>query len=116
MQVTITVVGGAADGLQVRLQQFPATLGREGDPALPIADRWASRHHCELFEQAGCLFIRDLASKHGTYVNGAHVDERGLDVGDRVMVGLTLFTIDDIVATSLIDADVMVDHESSVGA
>ena len=32
------------------------------------------------------------------------------------MVGLTLFTIDDIVATSLIDADVMVDHESSVGA
>ena len=32
------------------------------------------------------------------------------------MVGLTLFTIDDIGATSLIDADVLFDRESSVGA
>lgn len=109
------MVGGPADGLHVRLRQFPLTLGREGDPAVPVGDRWASRHHCELFAQEGQLFIRDLASKHGTYVNGALIDERALEVGDRVVVGLSAFAIDEI-ASEFGEVESPQQRASGVGA
>ena len=116
MQVHVSVIGGAPDGLEVEFQRLPVTLGREGDPRLPIADRWASRHHCELFEQTGQLFIRDLASKHGTYVNGACIDQCELEVGDRVMVGLTVFAVSEIRLEESAADFPLVDRGSSVSA
>ena len=115
MQVKVAVVGGAADGLELSLERFPLTLGREGDAALPISDRWASRHHCQLFERDGELHVRDLASKHGTIVNDAQVDECPLREGDRLMVGLTALVIRKIESCPD-DSDVLVDRESGVGA
>ena len=96
MLVKVAVLGGAADGLEVTLNHFPVTLGREGNPAVPIRDRWASRHHCQLFERAGELYVRDLASKHGTIVNSSPVDECRLHEGNRVLVGLTALLIQEI--------------------
>jgi pSer/pThr/pTyr-binding forkhead associated (FHA) protein len=115
MQVKVAVVGGAADGLELTLEHFPITLGREGDGALPIHDRWASRHHCQLFECSGELHVRDLGSKHGTIVNHAPIDECRLREGDRLMVGLTALVIQQIDAQGA-DSDVLVDRGSGVGA
>ena len=115
MQVKVSVVGGAADGLELMLANFPVTLGREGDPALPISDRWASRHHCQLFEHSGELYVRDLASKHGTIVNHCPIDECRLREGDRLLVGLTALVIQQIEALTD-NADAMADHGSGVGA
>jgi pSer/pThr/pTyr-binding forkhead associated (FHA) protein len=75
---------------------LPLVLGREGDRQLPVIDRWASRQHCELSLDQGRLFLRDLASKHGTFVNGERIDRRQLVVGDRVMIGLTTVVIGEI--------------------
>jgi len=121
MQVKIAVLGGADDGLEISLPALPATLGREGHPALPVQDRWASRLHCELFHRDGRLFIRDLASKHGTYVNGNRVEECPLQVGDQVMVGLTMLSVRQIDNVSVrdaaqLEADAPTDHGSGVGA
>ena len=115
MQVKVSVVGGAADGLELTLKHLPVTLGREGDSILPITDRWASRHHCQLFEQSGELHVRDLASKHGTIVNHEPIDECSLHEGDRLMVGLTALVIRQIDACSS-EAEQLVDRESGVGA
>ena len=115
MQVKVAVVGGAADGLELTLETFPITLGREGDAVLPISDRWASRHHCQLFEQHGELYVRDLASKHGTIVNGTQVDEQSIHVGDRLMVGLTALVIQSIESCTAADES-LIDRESGVGA
>ena len=115
MQVNVSVVGGAADGLELTFNNLPVTLGREGDSALPIHDRWASRHHCQLFELDGKLFVRDLASKHGTIVNHTAVDESQLQEGDRLMVGLTALVIQQIENCSE-DLEQLIDRESGVGA
>lgn len=96
MQVKLTILGGPSDGLEVSLSRLPVTFGREGDSSVPMRDRWASRHHCELFETSGRLMIRDLASKHGTYINGDRVDEHELLPGDKLMVGLTVISIESI--------------------
>lgn len=96
MHVKVAVIGGAADGLEVTLTQFPVTLGREGDCVVPIHDRWASRHHCQLFQREDELYVRDLASKHGTIVNSSPVDECQLHEGNRLLVGLTALLIQEI--------------------
>lgn len=93
MFLKLTVHGGPLDGLESDVCQLPVTLGREGETALNLQDRWASRHHCELFAHEGQLMVRDLASKHGTYVNGQRIEQSTLASGDRLMVGLTQLVV-----------------------
>ncbi|MCA9266962.1 MAG: FHA domain-containing protein [Planctomycetales bacterium] len=118
MLVRLTILGGPHDGMEVKLQQLPVTLGREGDRRVPVTDRWASRHHCQLFSADGALLIRDLASKHGTLVNGQRIDETQIDVGDNVTIGLTNFVVSQLDAAfdATPDYNVPTDRPSSVGA
>ena len=56
-----------------------------------IDDRWLSRQHCHLFTVDGVLFVRDLGSRHGTFVNGQAIRESQVLPGDELCVGLTHF-------------------------
>ena len=56
-----------------------------------MEDQWVSRRHCELNELNGILVVRDLGSKHGTYINGMRVSEAPLLPEDKLTVGLTSF-------------------------
>jgi pSer/pThr/pTyr-binding forkhead associated (FHA) protein len=118
MHVKLTVLGGSQDGLDVTIVHLPLVLGREGDRQLPVIDRWASRHHCELTIDQGRLYLRDLASKHGTFVNGERIDRRELLVNDRVMVGLTTFAIREIcgVEVPVASGETPVDRPSGAAA
>ena len=66
-------------------------LGRSMEADVTIEDRWISRRHCELSERDGMLFVRDLDSTHGTYVNGRQVSEAWLRPDDKLTIGLTSF-------------------------
>jgi len=46
-----------------------------------------SATHCELVFHNGTWTIHDLASRHGTLVNGDTITERTLDVGDVIQLG-----------------------------
>ena len=115
MRLKVAVIGGASDGLQLTLDRLPITLGREGDSVLPINDRWASRHHCQIFEQSGHVYVRDLGSKHGTLVNGKPIDDCRLNEGDRLMIGLSCLQIQEI-GTALDNVESLVDRGSGVSA
>lgn len=43
--------------------------------------------HAELFEEAGHLYVVDMGSRAGTFVNGAQVRRQAIQSGDRVAVG-----------------------------
>lgn len=64
------------DGVQraVELTEEPLVLGR--DPARPfhLAQEEISRSHCEVRLASGRVFVRDLASTNGTYVDGRRVE------------------------------------------
>jgi EAL domain-containing protein (putative c-di-GMP-specific phosphodiesterase class I) len=51
------------------LKQFPAKVGRDPNLSLAIVRSEISRVHAEFFEKHGELFLRDLNSTNGTFIN-----------------------------------------------
>jgi pSer/pThr/pTyr-binding forkhead associated (FHA) protein len=77
---------------EISLDSFPLELGRGETVAVRIDDRWLSRRHCSLEQDAsGQIVVRDLGSRHGTYINGQRISESKLLPGDELSIGLTHF-------------------------
>ncbi len=67
----------------------PLLLGRCPQSDLHVHDTWVSRRHCELVAVDDGLLVRDVGSKHGTFVNHEQVEQKLLRDGDTLSVGLT---------------------------
>jgi hypothetical protein len=74
----------------------PMTIGRERTCELALADAEVSRRHARLETQDGRVFLRDLRSKNGTYLNGRRIDDAVIEVreGDEIDVGATRLTLE----------------------
>jgi pSer/pThr/pTyr-binding forkhead associated (FHA) protein len=72
----------------------PITLGRDHpDVDVQINDNWVSRLQCVIEEIEGTLRVRDLGSRHGTFVNELQIQEMPLRSGDRLSVGVSTFEV-----------------------
>jgi pSer/pThr/pTyr-binding forkhead associated (FHA) protein len=72
----------------------PLTVGRSQTATVYLDDKTLSREHTQFFLQNGRLFVKDLQSKNGTYLNGALLQRaEALKPGDRVKVGVAAFTV-----------------------
>ena len=71
------------------------TVGRAAGCGVSIDyDTYASNLHARLFRQNGDLWVEDLGSTNGTWVNTRRIGERTqLDKGDLLQVGGTVFEI-----------------------
>jgi pSer/pThr/pTyr-binding forkhead associated (FHA) protein len=76
---------------EISITCLPVELGRGETAAVRIEDRWLSRRHCRIDDVAGSLVVRDLGSRHGTYVNGQAITECPLQPGDELCIGLSHF-------------------------
>ena len=85
LPVLIVVQGQEERGLPI--SRTPFTIGRKADRDLVIADPRVSREHAQIVLEGNSLFIQDLGSKHGTYVNGERVERRQLNRNDRIDFG-----------------------------
>jgi hypothetical protein len=66
----------------------PLTIGRDPAQALVIIqEAIVSKLHCSIFSRAGQIFIKDLNSTNGTYVNSEKVSELELNDNDTVFLG-----------------------------
>jgi hypothetical protein len=75
------------------LTKISTVLGRDKGSDLVIDNSDVSWRHCLLDIQARGVFILDLDSTNGTFVNGVLVRDGYLNPGDRIEVGPCLFTI-----------------------
>ncbi len=68
------------------------TVGRGGGCALVLADdHFASTVHARVFRRGNDLFVDDLESRNGTFVNGARISTTTkLKRNDRVQFGQTV--------------------------
>lgn len=67
----------------------PIIIGREGHCGLQIIDRGVSREHAKIVCLGEMVFLHDLGSRNGSYVNGERVKEELLREGDIIRVGAT---------------------------
>ena len=72
----------------------PARLGRSTANDLVVSDDRASGRHAAISWDGPQPKLRDLGSTNGTWVNERRVGETGLDDGDRVRLGRTVFVVD----------------------
>jgi len=72
----------------------PVVVGRGAECELSIPDTFLSSRHARFTTDEGDLFIEDLGSTNGTYVNQERVTSRTqLDRGDIVQTGGVLFEV-----------------------
>lgn len=68
----------------------PLTIGRDRSCELVLADAEVSRKHARLETQGGVVFVRDLESSNGTYLNGQRLTSAiEAREGDAIDVGAT---------------------------
>lgn len=67
-----------------------ATMGRADGSDIPVDDAFASSVHARIFPRGQFMYIEDMGSTNGTYLNGRRLRaaER-LKVGDTVRIGET---------------------------
>jgi hypothetical protein len=63
------------------------TIGRVEDNTFQIADPSVSSHHCEVHLRGSDIFIRDLNSTNGSFINGNKVEEGLLKPGELLRLG-----------------------------
>ncbi|MBX3231905.1 MAG: sigma 54-dependent Fis family transcriptional regulator [Labilithrix sp.] len=71
----------------------PRTAGSAVHCELVIADKAVSRLHFEVDPAVDGLWVRDLGSRNGTYVNGVKVTEARVPAGSVIRVGTTDITV-----------------------
>ena len=71
------------------------TVGRAGGCSVPIADdTFVSQLHARVFRRDGDLFVEDLGSTNGTYLNKRKVTAAAaMRKGDKLQVGKTTMEV-----------------------
>jgi FHA domain len=65
-----------------------AMFGRSDGADIRVEDPFASSSHARIFDRGGDMFLEDMGSTNGTYLNGRKVQSaERLDVGDTIRIG-----------------------------
>lgn len=89
-ELVVLVAEGKAGSRYPILGQM--VLGRSPDNDIILDDTYASQKHARIYPRGGSIFVEDLGSTNGTYVNGRKISyPLELRVGDRIKIGKTVF-------------------------
>lgn len=94
MKVRLKVLHGVYTGTEFAIPLPHCFIGHDDDCYVQLKSESVSRHHSVLYVQDGKLFVRDLRSCSGTFVNGQPVQpECELHHGDELRVGPFAFDV-----------------------
>jgi pSer/pThr/pTyr-binding forkhead associated (FHA) protein len=79
--------GGGRSGETFRVTGERMTVGRSPDAAVFLDDVTVSRNHALLVRRRDGLYIDDLGSLNGTYVNRRRIESHKLENGDELQIG-----------------------------
>jgi hypothetical protein len=85
------------EGAEFPLNSAPVTVGRGGQNDLVLTgDEFASARHARIEVRGDGVWVQDLDSTNGTYVNGSRVaGAQRVDDGDVLRVGETDFRVEE---------------------
>jgi pSer/pThr/pTyr-binding forkhead associated (FHA) protein len=92
VRLIASIDGGEPKPIPILGERF--LIGRDRDCQLRLRNPLVSRHHAEIWIAGEDVYLRDLNSSNGTYLNGPRVtQEMLLEDGDTVLVGPVEVTV-----------------------
>ena len=85
--VLVVRTGGGHVGESYSLDQDRVAIGRSPDSDIFLDDVTVSRNHALVVRRREGLYLDDLGSLNGTYVNRMRIDSHQLSDGDELQVG-----------------------------
>jgi hypothetical protein len=79
--------GGGRAGESFAIEGDRMTIGRSPDAAVFLDDVTVSRNHALLVKRRDGLYVDDLGSLNGTYVNRRRIESHKLSSGDDLQIG-----------------------------
>ncbi|MCC6746209.1 MAG: FHA domain-containing protein [Deltaproteobacteria bacterium] len=86
----LTPVLGGPGAPRYPISEEPQLVGRSERAAIPLLEPTVSREHAAIQYRDSAVYLEDLGSKHGTFVNSKRVSTVKLRVGDIIVFGLSL--------------------------
>jgi len=88
MSVQLVVASGSRAGQVIPIVGERFVIGRADDCHLKPRSELISRYHCEIFLKEGDVFVRDMGSKNGVFLNNEQITEaKSLHNGDKLVIG-----------------------------
>jgi pSer/pThr/pTyr-binding forkhead associated (FHA) protein len=84
---TLLIKGPQGGTREIEVASTPFTIGRKTDNDLCLEDVAVSGHHARIVKVQEVLFLEDLTSTNGTFVNEQKIDRRQLQDADGIRLG-----------------------------
>lgn len=68
-------------------------IGRSSELDMVLVEDMVSRRHAKITVTGGQIFLQDLGSTNGSFVNGERIKRAKLNEGDRVLVGTSIIKL-----------------------
>ena len=86
----LTIEPQDTQGIEYTLEE-EMFLGRDEECEITISDSFTSHRHARIFLEENTLYLEDLTSTNGTFVNGEKIEKPHLlEQRDRIQIGNTV--------------------------
>lgn len=87
LDVTFVVTVPGVGQKRYPMRQASMRVGRSDRSDIVVKDSSVSSRHCDLVKEAGAVFVRDLGSSNGTFLNDERISQLELRHGDVLRLG-----------------------------
>ncbi|SPF42667.1 FHA domain protein (fragment) [Candidatus Desulfosporosinus infrequens] len=89
----LEIIEGPDIGQSFSLQDAEVFIGRHGQCELVLHDPEVSRRHLKIALEENSLWLDDLGSTNGSFVNGQRITHLSVLPGDRIQIGQSVLVI-----------------------
>jgi two-component system, cell cycle response regulator len=82
----LIVLAGESLGQMYRVDRAETVIGRASDADIRVQDDGVSRRHSKIVQASGEVWIEDMGSANGTYIEDSRVERRLLRDGDKIRI------------------------------
>jgi len=97
MRIRIEKGPNRGDAFEITRDSKPVIIGRGETADFIIPNPLISKEHCKIFVDAEnrIVWLKDLNSTNGTFLNGEKIEEVGIHTGDKIQMGEVLLCVED---------------------